>query len=71
MNNDRMICYCAEVTEGDIRNALEHGAKDIYDIKKRTGACSMGRCLQMNPAQTCCGPEILKIIAAYNAEKGR
>ncbi len=52
MNNDRMICYCAEVTEGDIRNALEHGAKDINDIKKRTGACSMGRCLQMNPAQT-------------------
>ncbi len=66
MNDDRMICHCAEVTEGDIRAALAKGAKNINDVKRMTGACTMGRCLKMKPEQTCCGPEILKIIDAYN-----
>ncbi len=52
MSDDKMICYCAEVSETDIRRALADGAKNLEDIKSKTGACTMGRCFKMNPAQT-------------------
>ncbi len=52
MNDIKMTCHCAEVTEADIRQALADDAKDINDIKSKTGVCSMGRCFKMNPAQT-------------------
>ncbi len=50
MNEAKMICYCSNVTEGDIRKALANGAKDLKDIKAQTGACTLGRCAELNPS---------------------
>ncbi len=52
MSDNKMICYCAEVSEADIRQALADGANNLEEIKSKTGACTMGRCFKMNPAQT-------------------
>ena len=32
--DDEMICYCSNVTRGQIIEALENGAKNLNDIKK-------------------------------------
>ena len=34
MADDEMICYCSNVTRGQIIEALENGAKNLNDIRK-------------------------------------
>ena len=44
LNEDNIyICRCEEVTVGDIRRAIENGARSLKDIKLRTHA-GMGVC---------------------------
>jgi len=38
-----VVCRCEEVTEREIRDAIEEGAKTLDDIKRRTRA-GMGLC---------------------------
>lgn len=52
MSNEEMVCYCSSVTKGQIIDALDHGAKNLADIKKMTGACTLGKCKEMNPKGT-------------------
>jgi len=44
-----MVCYCSNVTKGEILNAIRQGAKDINDIRSMTGACTVGRCKELSP----------------------
>jgi len=37
------------VTKGDILSAKRGGAVTLEDIKKATGACTLGRCRETNP----------------------
>ncbi len=44
-----IICYCSQVTKGEILDAIAHGAKSLEDIRRMTGACTIGRCKELSP----------------------
>ena len=48
MKNDEIVCYCSNVTKGQIVEALENGAKNLKDIRRMTGACTVGRCKELS-----------------------
>ena len=50
--DDEMICYCSNVTRGQIIEALENGAENLNDIKKMTGACTLRECKTLSPRKT-------------------
>lgn len=52
MAEDEMICYCSNVTRGQIIEALENGTKNLNDIRKMTGACSLRQCKTLSPIKT-------------------
>ena len=61
--NPKYICYCNQVTEEQIINAvLNDGAKDIKDIVRLTGAMKNGKCEINNPLGKCCSPIIQETI---------
>lgn len=61
--NPKYICYCNQVTEQQIINAvLDQGAKNIKDIIKITGAMKNAKCEINNPLGKCCSPFIQNII---------
>ena len=61
--NPKYICYCNQVTEEEITNAvINHGAKDMKDIIRLTGAMKNGQCETKNPLGKCCGPIIEETI---------
>ena len=43
MNEDVVICRCEEVTEGEVRRAIQEGAASLAGIARRTRA-GMGLC---------------------------
>lgn len=52
MGNNEIVCYCSNVTKGQIVDAIHEGAKTLDDIKRMTGACTIGRCAELNPKGT-------------------
>jgi bacterioferritin-associated ferredoxin len=61
--NPKYICYCNQVTEEQIINAvLNDGAKNIKDIVRLTGAMKNGRCEINNPLGKCCSHSIQQVI---------
>ena len=61
-----MVCYCSNVTRKQIESAIHEGAKTLDDIRKMTGACTIGKCKELSPRKVCCSPEIMKIIDQHN-----
>ena len=49
MKDDDLVCFCSGVTAGEIRQAKLAGAQTIDDIRSMTGACTLGRCKELNP----------------------
>lgn len=47
--DDELVCYCSGVSKGRVREAMASGARTLADIKALTGACSLGRCRELNP----------------------
>jgi nitrite reductase (NADH) large subunit len=43
------VCYCSEVTKGEILQAKQKGARTLSDIKAATGACTLARCREASP----------------------
>lgn len=68
MAGGNIICYCSNVTKHQIVAALENGAKTLEDIRKMTGACTLGKCKELSPIQKCCSSGILGIIESYTAQ---
>lgn len=62
MNEDRIICYCSNVSEKEIIDAILSGAKSLDDIRRITKACTIGRCKELSPNKRCCSPDIMKIL---------
>ena len=52
MKDQEMVCYCSSVTKGQILDALDHGARNLADIQRMTGACTIGRCRELSPTGT-------------------
>lgn len=46
---NRMICYCSNVSEKEVRDSIENGAKSMKDIREATRACTVGKCREMSP----------------------
>lgn len=65
MGNEEIVCYCSKVTKGQILNALGEGAKTLEDIRKMTGACTLGKCKELSPRRKCCSSVIIEIIEQY------
>ena len=65
MENNEIVCYCSNVTKGQILEALKNGASTLDDIRKLTGACTVAKCKELSPTKKCCAPEIIKIINKY------
>jgi len=59
---DKMICYCIGVTENEIVQAIEAGARNLKDIQKATNACTGNECKEKNPKGRCCSVDILEIV---------
>ena len=56
--NPKYICYCNQVTEQQIINAvLNDRANDMKDIIRLTGAMKNGKCELNNPLGKCCSPD--------------
>ncbi len=49
LGNDEMVCFCSRVTAGEIRQAMRTGARTLDDIRRMTGACTVGRCKELSP----------------------
>lgn len=62
MDINEIICYCSNVTKGEIIKAIDDGAKTLDDIKRMTNACTGGKCRELNPKRKCCSTDILKIL---------
>ena len=43
LEDDMLVCRCEEVTVGEIKEAIAHGATDVVGVKRRTRA-GMGLC---------------------------
>ena len=65
MENNDLICYCDNVTKGQIIAAMEAGAKTLKDIKQMTGACTSCKCAELNPSGKCCAQDIAKVMKEY------
>lgn len=49
MTDDTMVCFCSKVTAGTIRQTVRDGARTLDDIRRMTGACTIGRCKELSP----------------------
>jgi len=56
-------CYCSKITREMVIDAIKsHGAKNVQEINKITGAMKNPDCLHKNPLGKCCHKIIEKII---------
>jgi len=49
INDDELVCFCSVVTAGAIRQAMRDGGRTLDDIRRMTGACTLGRCKELSP----------------------
>ncbi|MDK9718714.1 MAG: (2Fe-2S)-binding protein [Trichlorobacter sp.] len=49
MHDNELVCFCSSVTAGDIRQVKRNGATTMGDIRRMTGACTVGRCSELSP----------------------
>lgn len=63
---DETVCWCSSVSKQAILNAIERGARSMDDIRKMTGACTLGRCKELSPRGRCCSKEIRMLLDAAN-----
>lgn len=50
----RPLCYCKQVTEEDVIDAVEGGARTLEEVVRVTGIGGGGQCKITNPAGRCC-----------------
>ena len=59
---ENIICYCKQVSEATIVQAIRNGAHTLGAIQKATGACTGTRCKELNPKGRCCSSDILELL---------
>lgn len=62
MKMDKIICDCMNVTNGDIKNAVDKGAGTLEEIQEATGAT------------TCCGvctDNVQRVLDYFAAERDK
>jgi len=56
------ICYCSDITRGEIKNAVRNGCKTINEVQAYTKKNITGICEEKNPLGKCCRNVFLKTI---------
>ncbi len=47
MNMDKVVCYCMNITNGMIKEAVDNGARTFGEVQEQTGAASVcGACTE-------------------------
>jgi bacterioferritin-associated ferredoxin len=60
----RYACYCSQVTEEQVIDAVvNHGARSIRDVNRVTGSMSQPDCEKNNPRGECCHDSVRAAIA--------
>ena len=59
---DNTVCFCKQVSEATIVEAMRSGAHSLEAIKKATGACTGSRCKELNPNGHCCSSDIRSLL---------
>lgn len=67
MQSDEIICYCDNVTRGEIEQACADGAKTLADVRRMTGACTSCKCEEMSPKHKCCAGDIARAMTEWRA----
>jgi len=62
------VCWCSNVSKQSILDAIQNGARTMADIRRMTGACTLGRCKERSPRGRCCSNEITMLLDAANIE---
>ncbi|MBF0253157.1 MAG: (2Fe-2S)-binding protein [Candidatus Omnitrophica bacterium] len=60
------ICYCSNLTRGEIEDAVSKGHKTIADVQKYTNKDRTGQCAKENPLGMCCREVFLNCIEKAN-----
>lgn len=60
--SDRIICYCHNVKESSIVQAIQEGAHTLKAVQELTKASTGNRCKELNPQGRCCSSDIIAII---------
>ena len=60
--DDTVICYCSDLTRGEIKNAVKNDCRSIAEVRKYTNKNITGQCAQKNPSGKCCGNVFLNEI---------
>ncbi len=62
MNLDKTVCYCMNVTNGMIKDAVENGAASLEEVQEITGAGTVcGACLE----------NVRRLVEEFLAEKNQ
>jgi len=62
-SDDVPICYCSDLTRGEIKDALRNGCKTIKDVQKYTKKNKKANCETRNPLGKCCRNVFLRTIS--------
>jgi bacterioferritin-associated ferredoxin len=62
-NDDVPVCYCSELTRGEIKDAVKNGKKTIDEVQAFTKKNITGYCEEHNPLGKCCRNVFLRTIA--------
>jgi len=57
------ICYCSNLTRGEIKEAAKNGCKSIDGVQNYTKKDITGMCEEQNPLGKCCRNVFLRIIS--------
>lgn len=68
-DDGKYICYCIEVDEQTIVNAIKNGNTTLKNIKETTQACTENECKEKNPKQRCYSVEINELIKIYSKKE--
>jgi bacterioferritin-associated ferredoxin len=61
-SDDVPICYCSDLTRGEIKNAVRKGCQSISEVQKFTKKNITGKCEKRNPLGKCCKQVFLRTI---------
>ena len=62
------VCYCSDLSRGEIKEAVKQGCKTIDEVQKYTNKNITGYCEQRNPLGKCCRNVFLKTISDENMD---
>ena len=62
MNMDKVVCYCMNITNGMIKDAVEAGAKTFEDVQEQTRATSVCGA---------CSEDVQRLVDFFVSEEGK